>query len=64
MEILINSRLSSYPLKYSDDDEENSKWNEFVESIKSKLTVKQVLEGVRGGGSLTFEYLLLIVTAE
>ncbi|KAL7031702.1 hypothetical protein ACKWTF_007105 [Chironomus riparius] len=46
------------------DDAENSKWNEFVESIKSKLTVKQVVDGVRSGGSLTFDYLLLIVTAD
>lgn len=48
----------------SDDGGENSKWNDFVESIKSKLTVKQVVDGVRSGGSLTFDYLLLIVTAE
>ncbi|KAG5682688.1 hypothetical protein PVAND_012023 [Polypedilum vanderplanki] len=46
------------------DENENSKWNEFVESIKSKLTVKQVVDGVRSGGSLTFDYLLLIVTAD
>lgn len=46
------------------DDADNSKWNDFVESIKSKLTVKQVVDGVRTGGSLTFDYLLLIVTAE
>ncbi|CAO1377115.1 unnamed protein product [Diamesa tonsa] len=46
------------------DDEENTKWNNFVESIKSKLTVKQVVDGVRSGGSLTFDYLLLIVTAD
>lgn len=46
------------------DEGENTKWNEFVESIKSKLTVKQVVDGVRSGGSLTFDYLLLIVTAE
>lgn len=46
------------------DNDENTKWNEFVESIKSKLTVKQVVDGVRSGGSLTFDYLLLIVTAE
>ena len=50
--------------KLISDDAENSKWNEFVESIKSKLTVKQVVDGVRSGGSLTFDYLLLIVTAE
>ncbi|KAL7031700.1 hypothetical protein ACKWTF_007105 [Chironomus riparius] len=49
---------------YGSDDAENSKWNEFVESIKSKLTVKQVVDGVRSGGSLTFDYLLLIVTAD
>ncbi|XP_023159365.1 uncharacterized protein LOC105664977 [Ceratitis capitata] len=51
---------------YSDDPtaEELSKWNSFVESIKSKLTVKQVVDGVRSGGSLSFDYLLLIVTAD
>uniref|UniRef100_A0A0A1X8K9 Uncharacterized protein MJ1221 n=1 Tax=Zeugodacus cucurbitae TaxID=28588 RepID=A0A0A1X8K9_ZEUCU len=51
---------------YSDDPtaEELSKWNAFVESIKSKLTVKQVVDGVRSGGSLSFDYLLLIVTAD
>lgn len=46
------------------DDEEYSKWNSFVETIKSKLTVKQVVDGVRAGGALSFDYLLLIVTAE
>ncbi|XP_041448216.1 uncharacterized protein LOC111074172 isoform X2 [Drosophila obscura] len=51
---------------YSDDAvaEDVSKWNTFVESIKSKLTVKQVVDGVRAGGSLSFDYLLLIVTAD
>ncbi|ALC39148.1 CG34109 [Drosophila busckii] len=49
---------------YSDDSEEVSRWNNFVESIKSKLTVKQVVDGVRAGGSLSFDYLLLIVTAD
>ncbi|XP_062120745.1 uncharacterized protein LOC133834949 isoform X3 [Drosophila sulfurigaster albostrigata] len=49
---------------YSDDAEEASRWNNFVESIKSKLTVKQVVDGVRAGGSLSFDYLLLIVTAD
>lgn len=49
---------------YSEDGEEASRWNNFVESIKSKLTVKQVVDGVRAGGSLSFDYLLLIVTAE
>ncbi|XP_075149482.1 uncharacterized protein LOC142223482 [Haematobia irritans] len=46
------------------DGEELSRWNNFVESIKSKLTVKQVVDGVRAGGSLSFDYLLLIVTAD
>lgn len=44
--------------------EELSKWNTFVESIKSKLTVKQVVDGVRAGGSISFDYVLLIVTAD
>ncbi|KAL9706256.1 hypothetical protein quinque_009774 [Culex quinquefasciatus] len=45
-------------------DEPNSKWNNFVDSIRSKLTVKQVVDGVRAGSSLSFDYLLLIVTAD
>uniref|UniRef100_A0A1B0ESY2 Uncharacterized protein n=2 Tax=Lutzomyia longipalpis TaxID=7200 RepID=A0A1B0ESY2_LUTLO len=45
-------------------EEEQSKWNTFVDSIRSKLTVKQVVDGVRAGGSLSFDYLLLIVTAD
>lgn len=48
----------------SDGAENSSKWNEFVDSIKSKLTVKQVVDGVRAGGQLSFDYLALIVTAE
>ena len=46
------------------ENEKLIKWNNFVESIKSKLTVKQVVDGVRAGGSLSFDYILLIVTAE
>lgn len=60
MKIQNNPKIGGF----SSDDGENTKWNEFVESIKSKLTVKQVVDGVRSGGSLTFDYLLLIVTAE
>jgi hypothetical protein len=48
----------------SETAEAKTKWENFVESIKSKLTVKQVVDGVRAGGSLSFDYLLLIVTAE
>uniref|UniRef100_A0A1B0AT89 DUF389 domain-containing protein n=1 Tax=Glossina palpalis gambiensis TaxID=67801 RepID=A0A1B0AT89_9MUSC len=47
-----------------DREEELSRWNSFVDSIKSKLTVKQVVDGVRAGGSLSFDYILLIVTAD
>lgn len=46
------------------DLEAVSKWNNFVDSIKSKLTVKQVVDGVRNGGAISFDYILLIVTAE
>ncbi|XP_037038061.1 uncharacterized protein LOC119075657 [Bradysia coprophila] len=54
---------NSFEEPYS-DDEEYSKWNSFVDSIKSKLTVKQVVDGVRAGGALSFDYLLLILTAD
>ncbi|XP_026481684.1 uncharacterized protein LOC113388527 [Ctenocephalides felis] len=39
-------------------------WDNFVDSIRSKLTVKQVVDGVRSGGELSFDYILLIVTAD
>lgn len=45
-------------------NEEAKRWRSFVESIRSKLTVKQVVDGVRGGGELSFDYLTLIITAE
>ncbi|XP_072947715.1 uncharacterized protein [Epargyreus clarus] len=44
--------------------EEAKRWRNFVESIRSKLTVKQVVDGVRGGGELSFDYLTLIITAD
>ncbi|XP_061714986.1 uncharacterized protein LOC133523428 isoform X2 [Cydia pomonella] len=44
--------------------EEAKRWRSFVESIRSKLTVKQVVDGVRGGGELSFDYLTLILTAD
>ncbi|XP_038206235.1 uncharacterized protein LOC119828206 [Zerene cesonia] len=44
--------------------EEAKRWRQFVESIRSKLTVKQVVDGVRGGGELSFDYLTLIITAD
>ncbi|XP_046968822.1 uncharacterized protein LOC124536337 [Vanessa cardui] len=45
-------------------NEEAKRWRNFVESIRSKLTVKQVVDGVRGGGELSFDYLTLIITAD
>nr|XP_049706576.1 LOW QUALITY PROTEIN: uncharacterized protein LOC110378078 [Helicoverpa armigera] len=44
--------------------EDATRWRSFVESIRSKLTVKQVVDGVRGGGELSFDYLTLIITAD
>lgn len=45
------------------EDRKNA-WNDFVGSIRSKLTVKQVVDGVRSGGDLTFDYVCLVLTAE
>ncbi|XP_050675192.1 uncharacterized protein LOC126972456 [Leptidea sinapis] len=45
-------------------NENATRWRQFVESIRSKLTVKQVVDGVRGGGELSFDYLTLIITAD
>ncbi|XP_031779917.1 uncharacterized protein LOC107981889 [Nasonia vitripennis] len=45
-------------------DEEKTAWKIFVSSIRSKLTVKQVVDGVRSGGDLTFDYFLLVLTAD
>ncbi|CAF4756610.1 unnamed protein product [Pieris macdunnoughi] len=45
-------------------NEDARRWRQFVESIRSKLTVKQVVDGVRGGGELSFDYLTLIITAD
>ncbi|XP_035738581.1 uncharacterized protein LOC118448852 isoform X1 [Vespa mandarinia] len=39
-------------------------WTDFVDSIRSKLTVKQVVDGVRSGGDLSFDYVLLVLTAD
>ena len=45
------------------EDRKNA-WDDFVGSIRSKLTVKQVVDGVRSGGDLTFDYICLVLTAE
>ncbi|OAD61381.1 hypothetical protein WN48_01773 [Eufriesea mexicana] len=44
--------------------ERKDAWKAFIESIRSKLTVKQVVDGVRSGGDLTFDYVLLVLTAD
>lgn len=40
-----------------------SAWDKFVLSVRSRLTVTQVVEGVRADASLTFDFLALLVTA-
>jgi len=47
-----------------ESEERKNAWNAFVGSIRSKLTVKQVVDGVRSGGDLTFDYVCLVLTAE
>lgn len=47
-----------------DAEVRNNAWEAFVDSIRSKLTVKQVVDGVRSGGDLTFDYIMLVLTAE
>nr|CAD7421142.1 unnamed protein product [Timema poppensis] len=51
---------------YEDEEDaaEKKAWNNFVQSIRSKLTVKQVVDGVRSGAECSFDYLALILTAE
>lgn len=63
--LVENDNVYFFSLKSIKRDlEAVSKWNNFVDSIKSKLTVKQVVDGVRSGGAISFDYILLIVTAE
>ncbi|XP_011301117.1 uncharacterized protein [Fopius arisanus] len=50
--------------KKEDAEDRRNAWEAFVGSIRSKLTVKQVVDGVRSGGDLTFDYILLVVTAD
>jgi hypothetical protein len=35
-----------------------------VHSVRAKLTVKSVVDGVRGGAECSFDFLLLVLTAE
>ncbi|KAK9294121.1 hypothetical protein QLX08_011151 [Tetragonisca angustula] len=50
--------------RQKESEERKNAWKAFVESIRSKLTVKQVVDGVRSGGDLTFDYVLLVLTAD
>ena len=45
----------------SDDKEDEIK--EFFKSIKSRLTVAQVVEGVKANARLTFDYISLVILA-
>lgn len=45
-------------------EEDRKAWTEFVESVRSKLTVAEVVDGVKASAELTFDYVLLILTAE
>ena len=46
---------------HSDDKEGEMK--EFFRSIKSRLTVAQVVEGVKSNARLTFDYVSLVILA-
>lgn len=35
-----------------------------MQSVRAKLTVKSVVDGVRSGAECSFDYLLLVLTAE
>ena len=35
-----------------------------MQSVRTKLTVKSVVDGVRSGAECSFDYLLLVLTAE
>lgn len=51
-------------LRRKEVEDRRNAWDDFVGSIRSKLTVKQVVDGVRSGGDLSFDYVLLVLTAE
>lgn len=52
------------PIRRKESEDRKNAWDDFVGSIRSKLTVKQVVDGVRSGGDLTFDYVCLVLTAE
>ena len=61
--LLSNLKKFSFSL-ISMDESDKKAWKGFVDSVRSKLTVAQVVDGVKGSAELTFDYLLLILTAE
>ncbi|KAK3928945.1 hypothetical protein KUF71_017151 [Frankliniella fusca] len=46
------------------DPSDKKAWDSFVDSVRAKLTVKQVVDGVRGGATVSFDYVTLILTAD
>lgn len=63
----LRAVLSTFHRHYvhsSMDESDKKAWKGFVDSVRSKLTVAQVVDGVKGSAELTFDYLLLILTAE
>lgn len=46
-----------------EDHAKSRKWNEFVASIKSRLTVAQVVQSVKANAILTFDFLMLVLVA-
>lgn len=63
-QLFFQINLESVTFRRNEREDQKNAWNNFVESIRSKLTVKQVVDSVRGGGDLTFDYILLVLTAE
>lgn len=59
-----NAIADSVAFGKKDAEDQSNSWEAFVDSIRSKLTVKQVVDGVRSGGDLTFDYIALVLTAE
>jgi hypothetical protein len=40
-----------------------SAWDKFLLSVRARLTVAQVVEGVRADAALTFDFIFLLVMA-
>ncbi|XP_077869425.1 uncharacterized protein LOC144360731 [Saccoglossus kowalevskii] len=60
----LDNQQETYSQDQDDDQSESTTGrSKFVKSIKSRLTVAQVVETVRNAGNLTFDYVLLIILA-